>query len=186
MKTLEATAAQSWCLVRIDAQPFAVALGAVAEIVEAEVLVRLPLCSPQVLGLCTYRRELLPVIALGQGPTAAPGRVEGRHVVVILRGEHGMWGITIDRGVVIVAEGPLDEQVPLPAGPDGAVVIGSITRGDASHSVIDAEATWRNVRDTIESRYKGDRGRDLCHSSVTDSQSLLPLTGSTCQRRIPG
>ena len=68
VKTLEATAAQSWCLVRIDARPFAVALGAVVEIVEAEELVRLPLCSPQVLGLCTYRRDLLPVIALGEDP----------------------------------------------------------------------------------------------------------------------
>ena len=36
MKTLDATAAHSWCLVRIDALPFAVALGAVAEIVDAE------------------------------------------------------------------------------------------------------------------------------------------------------
>jgi chemotaxis signal transduction protein len=165
LKTLEATAAQAWCLVRIDAQPFGVALGAVAEIVEAEALVRLPLCSSQVLGLCTYRRELLPVIALGQGPTAAAGPGEGRSVVLILRGEHGMWGIKIDRGVVIVAEGPLDEPVPLPAGPDGAVVIGSITRSDMSHSVIDAEATWRKLRDTIESRYKGDRGQDRCHGA---------------------
>jgi len=163
LKTLEATAAQSWCLVRIDTQPFAVALSAVAEIVEAEALVRLPLCSPQVLGLCTYRRELLPVIELSKGPPATPGPLEGRPVVLILRSEHGMWGIKIDRGVVIVAEVPLDEPGPLPAGSDGAVVIGSITRNDVSHSVIDADATWRNVRDMIESRYKGDRGRDRCH-----------------------
>ena len=83
-------------------------------------------------------------------------------MVLILRGEHGMWGIKIDRGVVIVTEVPLHEEVPLPPGPDGAVVIGSITREGANHSVIDAEATWRNIRDTIESRYKGDRGRDRC------------------------
>jgi chemotaxis signal transduction protein len=165
LKTLDATAAQSWCLVKIDALPFAVAVAAVAEIVEAEALVRLPLCSSQVLGLCTYRRDLVPVIALGQGPTTAPGPAEGRPVVLILRGEHGLWGIKIDRGVAIVAEIPLVEHVPLPARPDGVVVIGSITRGDVSHSVIDAEATWRNVRDTIESRYKGDHGGDQCHGA---------------------
>ncbi len=174
MKTLEATAAHSWCLVRIDSQPFAVALSAVAEIVEAEALVRLPLCSPQVLGLCTYRRELLPVIALGQGVTAAPGPVEGRPVVLILRGEHGMWGIKIDRGVVVVAEAPLNQHGPLPAGTEGTVVIGSITRSDVSHSVIDTEATWRNVRDTIESRYKGNRDRDRCHRvGLTANASFL-------------
>src|SRR5271154_934231 len=99
----EANAAHSWCLVRIDAQPFAVALSAVVEIVEAEELVRLPLCSPQVLGLCTYRRDLLPVIALGQDRDTAPAPGEGRPVVLILRSEHGTWGIKIDRDVVIVA-----------------------------------------------------------------------------------
>jgi purine-binding chemotaxis protein CheW len=160
LKTLEATVTQSWCLVRIDAQPFAVALATVAEIVEAEALVRLPLCSPQLLGLCPYRRDLLPVIALGRGPTAAPGPEEGRPVVLILRSDHGLWGIKIDRGVVIVGDVGLAEQAPMAPGPDGAIVIGSITRGDASHSVLDPEATWRKVRDSIERRYKGDHGTD--------------------------
>jgi purine-binding chemotaxis protein CheW len=163
LKTLEATAAQSWCLVRIDTQPFAVALNAVAEIVETEALVRLPLCSSQVLGLCTYRRELVPVIDLSKRPTTAPGLVEGRFVVLILRGEHGMWGIKIDRGVMVVADVPLDPPGRLPAGIDRPVIIGSVTRNDASHSVIDVEATWRIVRETIESGYKGDHGQERCH-----------------------
>ena len=73
---LDATAAQAWCLVWIDARPCAVALHAVAEIVEAEELVPLALCSPRVLGLCTYRHDILPVIALSEG-TPAP-RPAGR------------------------------------------------------------------------------------------------------------
>jgi chemotaxis signal transduction protein len=158
LKTTDATAAQAWCLVRIDTRPFAVALHAVAEIVEAEALVRLALCSPRVLGLCTYRRDLLPVIALDEGASTpdTPGHVESRAVVLILRGEHGTWGIRIDRGGTVVAEGTLDERVTIPEGAAGAVVIGSITRGGTSHAVIDAEATWRNVRDAIELWYKGD------------------------------
>jgi hypothetical protein len=165
VKTPDPTAAQAWCLVRIDTRPFAVALHAVAEIVEAEEFVGLALCSPRVLGLCAYRRDLLPVIAFSDASSATPGPAEGRPVVMILRGEHGSWGIRIDRGGAIVAEGPLDDRGGATAGPGGAVVIGSITRGDTTHAAIDAEATWRNLRDAIERWYKGDRGRDWRHGA---------------------
>jgi purine-binding chemotaxis protein CheW len=137
-----------------------VALAAVAEVVEAEQLVRLPLCSPRVLGLCTYRRDLLPVIALGHAPAAARNTADARPVVLILRSEHGSWGVQVDRGVTIVAQGPMDETGSLSAGPDGAVVIGTIMRGEVIHSVIDTEATWRAVREAVEGWYKGDRSRD--------------------------
>lgn len=163
MKTLDATAAQSWCLVRIATQPFAVALGAVAEIVEVEELVRLPLCSPWVLGLCAYRRDLLPVVALGRETAATTD--QGRPVVLIVRSEQGTWGIQIDRGGASVAEGPLNERGRLSPTPDGAVIIGAITRGDAIHSAIDTEATWRNIRDAIERWYQGDRGQDRRHGA---------------------
>src|SRR5947209_1387245 len=109
LKTLDATAVRAWCLVRIDTRPFAVALQAVAEIVEADELVRVALCSPRVLGLCAYRRDLLPVIDLSEGRPAAAAPAEGRPVIMILRGEQGAWGIRIDRGGAVVAEGPLDD-----------------------------------------------------------------------------
>ena len=67
-------------------------------------------------------------------------------MVLILRSDHGHWGIKIDRGVVVVTDVPLNEDDAMPAGPEGAVVIGSITRSGASHWAIDAEATWRNAR----------------------------------------
>jgi purine-binding chemotaxis protein CheW len=159
VKTIEATSAHSWCLFAIEGRPFAVVLAAVAEVVEAEQLVRLPLCSPRVLGLCTYRRDLLPVIALGPAPAVPTNVAHRQHVVLILRSEHGSWGIQVDRGGATVAQGPMDEAGSYPTAPDGAVVIGSILRGEVFHSVIDTEATWRNVREAIECWYKGDRDR---------------------------
>jgi purine-binding chemotaxis protein CheW len=131
----------------------------VAEVIEAEQLVHLPLGSPRVLGLCTFRRDLLPVIALGPAPAFTTGAAARQHVVLILRSEHAAWGIQVDRGVAIVASGPMDEGGSYPGGADGAVVIGTVLRGEVIHAVIDAEATWRNVREAIECWYKGERER---------------------------
>src|SRR5689334_3733156 len=100
-------------------RPLAVALHAVAEIVEVDELVRLPLCWPRVVGMCTYRRDLLPVINLLPRPEAdgppASRQVPGRGVVMLLRGEHGIWGLQIDRGGAVVVDGPLDDGPPAPA-----------------------------------------------------------------------
>jgi purine-binding chemotaxis protein CheW len=159
VKTIEATSAHSWCLFAIEGRHFAVCLAAVAEVIEAEQLVRLPLCSPRVMGLCTFRREPLPVIGLGHAPAAPSGAASRQHVVLILRSEHGSWGAQVDRGVAIVAQGPMDEAGSYPAGANEAVVIGTILRGEVVYSVIDAEATWRNIREAIECWYKGDRDR---------------------------
>lgn len=158
MKPRDLARAQAWCLVRIDERPFAVALNAVAEIVEAEALVRLALCPPRVLGLCAYRRDLLPVIALFDRPTAPrpPGKGDERALILILHGAHGSWGIRIDRGGADVAEGTLEERGAIPDGDRGPIIIGSITRAGTTHAVIDTEATWRNVRHELDLWYKGD------------------------------
>jgi chemotaxis signal transduction protein len=155
VKTLDPTAVQSWCLFRIDGQPYAVALGTVAEIVEAEGLVRLPNGPPRVLGLCAYHRDLVSVVALGAAARPAPGRL----VVLILRGEHGSWGLRIDREGTSLAEARCSAPAPGPRAPDEAVVMGALTHGGATHRVIDADATWRDLRDEIETWYQGDGGR---------------------------
>ena len=175
METREATTAQSWCLIRIDTQPFAVALSAVAEIVEAEELVRLPLCSPRVRGLCTYRRDLLPVIALGRTPAVAAAPGAGRLVVLILRSEHGCWGIQIDRGVTIVAAGSLDEHCTSYVAPEEAVVIGSITHGLATYSVIDAEANLANRPRRDRERVQGRPWPGPAPRTMTDCRSFPQL-----------
>jgi hypothetical protein len=77
-----------------------------------------------------------------------------------MRSEHGTWGIEIDRGGTVVAEGPLDERETLPPDSGGAVFIGSITRGEFTSAVIDHEATWRKIRKQIEAWYKCEPGRD--------------------------
>jgi chemotaxis signal transduction protein len=160
MKTLDATAELAWCLFGIDTRPFAVALNAVVEIVEADEFVPLAHCTPRLLGLFAYRRDLLPVIDLSEGRPFMAEPAEGRAVIMILRGEHEAWGIRIDRSTSVVVKGTLEDRHPATAGPGGSVVIGSIRRGERTHAAIDSEATWRNLRDSIERWYRGDRDHD--------------------------
>lgn len=157
MLTNETVPTQLWCLFKSDSRPFAVGVEAVAEVVEADKLVRLSLCPPEILGLCTVRRDIVPVLSLTPGPGAelhAGSDTDRRNIVLILHSEHGAWGIRIDREGTVVAEGVLDPAAGAQAGPTGPAIAGTLRRGDQSHAVIDPARTWRNVRENVEAWYR--------------------------------
>ena len=56
---------KSFCLFHGDAGPMAVAVESMAAVLETEFLVPLVWSPPQVIGLCPYHREVVPVISLG-------------------------------------------------------------------------------------------------------------------------
>jgi purine-binding chemotaxis protein CheW len=152
---------RAWCLFRIEARPYAVGLESVAEVVEVEGLVRLPLGSKRVLGLCVFHRDVVPVIALDAATGTAAGlpHPDPRPLVLILRSEAGIWALRIDRGGTIVAEAPLeDENGPRPHKPGGPTLRGTVRVGGTPHAVLDPEATWCDLRDAFQRGYRGDRG----------------------------
>lgn len=146
------------------------AVNDVAEIVEIEALVRMALCPPQVVGLCPYHREIVPVVVLTNGfsPTAA-GTVErrrsdrrARRVVLILRSNQDSWGIEVDReGTSITTHRPSRHEPK--AGRDGVVTVGFIHHSEKDHALIDAEATWRGLRDAVVGWYA--RINESAHSA---------------------
>lgn len=145
-----------WCLFRVESRPYAVGLESVAEVVEAEGLVRLPLVTPRVLGLCVFHRDVIPVIALdppggngvGDGPDARP-------LVLILRAETGTWGLRIDRVGTAVAEAALE---PAAVATPGHALRGTVRALGADHDALDPEATWRRLRDEVQRWTRGDPG----------------------------
>jgi purine-binding chemotaxis protein CheW len=153
VNSADATARRAWYLFRSEGSPFAVGLEAVAEVVEADRPVRLPLCSPRVLGLCTVRRDVVPVIRLAGRREDEPRDPPRRLIVLILRTAQGPWGIHIDEGGTVVAEaspevadGPADDVGPAPPG--------SLRLNGAAHAVVDAEAAWRDARRDIAAHYR--------------------------------
>ena len=105
---------QWFCLFQGDAGPMAVSAESVAEVLETDSLVRLAWSPPQVVGLCPYHREVVPVVRLATLPPDHAGRSLGasaatrpsaekpdgddqsRCILLILRTEHGAWGIRSD------------------------------------------------------------------------------------------
>jgi chemotaxis signal transduction protein len=153
VSTPEPSTSRPWCLFKSDSRPFAVALEDVAEVVDVERLVRLSHSPPHILGLCSVRRDILPIVALTLGPGGTERVVEVRPVAMILRTSQGTWGIRIDREGTVVTEGAPDD-IPVPAqAADGPAIVGLLHRGDQAHAVIDAEQTWRNVRTSVEHWY---------------------------------
>lgn len=152
MPTSAAVQPPPWCLFRSDSRPFAVALEAVAEVVQADRLIRLAHCPPQILGLCTVRRDIVPVLSLNPG--ALGTEPETSIVVLVLRSDQGMWGIRIDREGTAVNDGVLNASAQGEPVSGGAEVVGSVQRGDLAHAVIDPDRTWRNVRALVEAWYQ--------------------------------
>ncbi|HWE37801.1 MAG TPA: chemotaxis protein CheW [Isosphaeraceae bacterium] len=159
----------AWCLFRSDAEPLAVALGAVVEVVEAKALARWPAGVPRVLGLCSYRRGVLPVVRLTE---PAPGVEDGATpLVLVLRKGVEAWGIRVDRGGTAVRRGGLD---PAGAGRASAVggrvrSIGMIEHEGAAFLAVDAADAWEAIRaevvahdraaSTLSASAAEDRGR---------------------------
>lgn len=152
----------SFCLFHSHSLPYAVAVESVAEIVEIESLVRMTLCPPQVVGLCPCRREVVPVVALGQDSSRvdvvsaekwAPEQ-STQQAVLMLRTDQGVWGIQIEReGTAITPEQPVMHEPQ--AGEDGVVTIGMLHHRETEHALLDAEKTWRGLRDVIARWYGG-------------------------------
>lgn len=143
----------AWCLFRSMSQAFAVPLDYVAEVVAVDQLLRLPLSPAEVIGLCTIRREVVPVVGLwdrAAGQTEPAGTV---NAVLVLRAEHGLWGIGINREGITVMEGSPDSIEPSARGSNIAGAAGTIRRGDLPHTIIHPERAWATLRTSIEGWY---------------------------------
>jgi chemotaxis signal transduction protein len=167
---------QSFCMFHGDAGPMAVSVDSVAAVVETESLVPLVWKPPQVVGICPYHREVVPVFSLeltGNGSdldrasevsSRAAARAstsvakdrgdeEPRCFVLILRTEHDAWGLRIDHlGTIISREGP--EFHPPRIDKNGAVLVGELGRDGKLYAILDAEATWRELRSAVVRWYR--------------------------------
>jgi chemotaxis signal transduction protein len=164
---------QWFCLFRGDAGPMAVSAESVAEVIETESLVQLAWSPPQVVGLCPYHRDVVPVIRLapwsqsaGADPASEPDRasepatsgeehdVEDRKrwVLLILKTTHGAWGIPGESVWTIMSrEDP--ESLPPQTGENGPVLVGIIPHAGTRYGILDAEATWLGLRCAISRWY---------------------------------
>jgi len=146
----------SFCLFMSGSLPLGVPVADLAEIVEVDALVRISLCPDRIVGLCPYHRQVVPVVTLGargSRPEAltAESRIKGklaRDAVLILQTDHGLWGVLIDReGTVITTERPVACEPRMLH--DGVVTVGMIHHGKDDYAVLDAESTWRGLREGV-------------------------------------
>lgn len=150
------SAEASFCLFRSDCLPFGVPVSDLAEVVEVDALVRISLCPDRVVGLCPYHRQVVPVVTLGarggrSEALPADSRTKGkapREAVLILQTDNGLWGVLIDReGTVITSERPNTCEPRVLH--DGIVTVGSIHHGTEDYALLDAESTWRGLREGV-------------------------------------
>jgi chemotaxis signal transduction protein len=160
---------QWFCLFRADAGPMAISVDYVAEVLETDTLVRLAWSPPQVVGVCSYHRDVVPVVKLGPLPRDdgdellsgqdqtvvidTAGEMAGidertRCVVLILKTEHGAWGIRIDSESTIMSQESPECHSPRTYA-NGPVLIGIVRLAETCYGILDAEATWRGIRSAV-------------------------------------
>lgn len=144
---------RSLCLFTCGARPYAVGVESVVEVIELGPLVRIPLGPRPVLGLCVYRGGVAPIAWPGPGDMPAPEEKGPAPAVLVLRSDHGLWGLAIDRGGVAVGEAPPGWQPGTPSVSGFLSIVGEIDRGGKSHALLDPEASWQTLRTTIEHWY---------------------------------
>jgi len=192
---------KSYCLFDGDAGPMAVSVDSVAAVLDTESLVRLVWSPPQVIGLCPYRREVVPVISIGrtagergagreraedsnpddgaETSAAEDAREEkNRCVVLILRTEHDAWGLRIDHAGTLISRECPDFQPPR-LDEHGSVLIGTLLRAATRYPILDAAATWRGLRSAI-ARWYGLINEPSVYSSLSVSETTRQAdTGAT-------
>jgi chemotaxis signal transduction protein len=160
---------QWFCFFRGDAGPMAIAVESVSEVLETDTLIRLAWSPPQVVGMCSYHREVVPVVKLGPLPRDggeevlseqdhtvaidATGEIGGidratKRVVLILKTEHGAWGIRVDSENTIMSQESPECHSPRTYA-NGPVLIGIVRLAGICHAIVDAEATWRGLRSAV-------------------------------------
>jgi chemotaxis signal transduction protein len=158
----------AWCLFRSQSRALAVPLDRVSEIVAVDRLVRVPLSPPELLGLCTVRREVIAVLRLDTEASQAGGQETRPTAVLVLRGDQGRpWGIGINRdGITVLDETPADEEGNL-LDPEARTPPDVIRRGDDVYTVVHPDKAWAVVRAAVERWYR--------ISCPEDSSNLVEL-----------
>lgn len=136
----------AWCLFRSDGQPLAVSLASVYEVFLADRLTRLPLAPPRVVGLCSSRRDIIPVLRDPDHVTEPPHVAADSHVkalVLVLRSEMGRWGLRLDSQDVVVLDATAEVY------PHGKYGPAAIVHDGVEFTVIDADENWKEIQDSM-------------------------------------
>jgi chemotaxis signal transduction protein len=160
---------QWFCLFHGDAGAMAISVESVAEVLETDTLVRFPWSPPEIIGMCSYHREVVPVVNLGPRSrdggeeipsgqdqtvginTAGEAADTGepiRCVVLILKTEQGAWGVRVDSENTIMSHESSECHSPRVYA-NGLVLIGTVRLAGTCYGIVDAAATWRGLRSAV-------------------------------------
>jgi chemotaxis signal transduction protein len=172
--TVDGSCCRSWCLFQ-SGEPFAVPIDAVAEVVSVGRLERFPVSPPCLIGLCTLRREVIPVISLNSRTRSGMTAVDTNPAVLVLASKQGRWGVMIPReGTMVFESGPEDSSVLSTS--ENTMSTSHVRRGETSYRIVELDTAWQRIRGAIERWYGSERMRgsspDLLRNGSPDESEV--------------
>lgn len=139
------------CLFKSGSRAVAVPLEFVREVVRVEGLTRLPLAPPRMIGLCTLRRDVIPIFTLASSDSEARVDLARGGAIVILKVEQGIWGLPVEGEEVVLVNDERGE----PDEDDSTRPHLRRTAREAGvdYEVLDPPATWHEIRNAAVYTY---------------------------------
>lgn len=145
VKPVETEEPEEFLAFRLEAETYAVAIGAVREIVKVPLLTEVPRGQRGLLGVMNLRGEVLPVydvkhrlglvdrVPVVTGPADVPRSCR----IVLVRDEEGDAGVLVDQVAEVVKLLPSRFEPPPPGTSDREAISGLARKGDALYILLD-------------------------------------------------
>lgn len=137
------------CLVSLGGDIFAVDVQSVREVVVFEVITRVPLAPPPVIGVANLRGEVIPLVDVRSLLGIVPRRPQRFTKALVVAGEPGVVAVAIDEVLALEAFDGVTALSDAARKKYGGCAIGFLARGPALVTLLDATKLIAAVRPDV-------------------------------------
>ena len=151
---LDLQTCEKYCVFQRGGDTLGILATAVREVALRPTIAVVPDADPSLAGLCHLRNEFLPVVSLNDLNTRGGQTADMQ--IIVFTAANGSWALLVDRVIGLV---PLEVSLSTHVGSGGgwtSALMGSASHDDQIVRVMDANALFRFVEDSLNRYWQGE------------------------------